>query len=50
VRNVTLGQTGHRQVSNFFNTLGHTAGQNLNKFGKEGPKLVKPGPLDDIYG
>ncbi|HIN85318.1 MAG TPA: DUF1552 domain-containing protein, partial [Myxococcales bacterium] len=32
----TLGYDGHRQVSNVFNTLGHTAGENLNEFGKEG--------------
>ena len=46
----TMGYEGHRQVSNVFNTLGHTAGQNLNLFGKEGPLRIKKGPLSDIYG
>ena len=44
-----IEQDGHRQVSNVFNTLGHTAGEDLNTFGKEGPKLVQPGPLAEIY-
>lgn len=46
----TLDHDGHRQVSNLFNTLGHTAGQDLNSFGKEGPARIQPGPLEDIYG
>jgi hypothetical protein len=46
----TLGYEGHRQVSNVFNTLGHSAGEDLNTFGKEGPSLVKPGPLSELYG
>jgi len=43
------GQDGHRQVSNVFNTLGFTAGENLTHFGNEGAKREKPGPLEAIY-
>ncbi len=39
---------GHRQVSNFFNTLGYCAGVNLNDFGKEGPRRFKEGPLEHL--
>ena len=38
--------SGRRQVSNLFNTLGHLAGDDLNDFGKEGPRRFKEGPLD----
>jgi len=43
-----LGQGSHRQVSNFFNTLGHAAGASLNDFGSEGPTRVAEGPLSEL--
>lgn len=39
----------HRQVSNFFNTLGYCGGTALDEFGKEGPTRVAAGPLSEIY-
>ena len=40
---------GHRQVSNFFNTLGYCAGVQLNDFGQEGAKRIAEGPLVELY-
>lgn len=45
-----VGQSGHRQVSNLFNTLGYCAGRALDEFGSEGPTRVATGPLAEIYG
>jgi hypothetical protein len=39
---------GHRQVSNFFNTLGYCAGVQLNDFGREGAKRIAEGPLPEL--
>jgi Protein of unknown function (DUF1552) len=43
-----LGQPGHRQVSNVFNTLGLCAGEVLEDFGAEGPRRVATGPLEEL--
>jgi hypothetical protein len=45
---VDTGGSGHRQVSNLWNTLGHLAGDPLDTFGKEGPYRVAPGPLAEL--
>ncbi len=39
----------NRQLSNFFNTLGHAAGLDLNEFGKEGPTRIAAGPLSELW-
>jgi hypothetical protein len=41
--------SGHRQVSNLFNTLGHAAGVPLDDFGAEGLTRVAEGPLSELY-
>ncbi|MBL90198.1 MAG: hypothetical protein CMH56_00100 [Myxococcales bacterium] len=41
-------EIGRRQVSNFFNTLGYCAEQNLNDFGKEGVNRFHQGPLQEL--
>lgn len=38
----------HRQLSNLWNTLGHVAGQDLNRFGAEGPTRIAAGPLGEL--
>jgi hypothetical protein len=43
-----MGTTGHRQVSNLFNTFGHAAGMDLNDFGGEGSARIALGPLGEI--
>jgi hypothetical protein len=43
-----IGQAGHRQLSNLWNTLGHLVGEDLNEFGDEGPTRVAPGPLSEL--
>ncbi|MFO0591655.1 MAG: DUF1552 domain-containing protein [Polyangiaceae bacterium] len=45
---VDTGGSGHRQVSNLWNTLGHLAGDPLDTFGKEGPYRVATGPLVEL--
>ena len=40
--------SGHRQISNLWNTLGHLAGAPLNLFGAEGPTRVAEGPLAEL--
>ena len=45
---VDTGGSGHRQVSNLWNTLGHLAGDPLDTFGKEGPYRVATGPLTEL--
>ena len=47
---VDSGGSGHRQVSNLWNTLGHLAGEPLDMFGAEGPYRVAPGPLAELMG
>ena len=47
---VDSGGSGHRQVSNVWNTLGHLAGEQLDTFGAEGPFRVAPGPLSELMG
>ena len=44
VRNVN-----NRQMSNLFNTLGHSAGIDLNYFGAEGASRIAAGPLNEIW-
>lgn len=43
------GQAGHRQVSNLFNTLGWSAGSELNTFGNEAGTRVAAGPLSELW-
>lgn len=43
------GNDNNRQVSNLFNTLGHSAGEDLNAFGGEGVKRIAEGPLSEIW-
>lgn len=43
-----MGASGHRQMSNLFNTLGHAAGLPLTHFGAEGAARVAPGPLTEL--
>jgi hypothetical protein len=43
-----IGEGGHRQLSNLWNTLGHLVGEDLNEFGDEGPARVAPGPLSEL--
>jgi Protein of unknown function (DUF1552) len=45
---VDTGGSGHRQVSNLWNTLGHLAGDDLNSFGGEGPLRFATGPLPEL--
>lgn len=45
-----LGEDGHRQVSNVFNTLGHIAGLDLNTFGAETTNRLAEGPLSELWG
>ncbi len=55
---VDTGGTGHRQVSNLWNTLGHLTGAapfmlattkiNFDLFGAEGPGRISPGPLSEL--
>jgi hypothetical protein len=55
---VDSGGSGHRQVSNLWNTLGHLTGAspftlgttkiNFDTFGFEGPGRVAPGPLTEL--
>ncbi len=45
-----LRSAGHRQVSNLWNTMGHLAGAQLDRFGREGPTRVAPGPLGELIG
>jgi len=45
---VDSGGSGHRQVSNVWNTLGHLAGEQLDTFGAEGPFRVATGPLHEL--
>jgi hypothetical protein len=47
---VDTGGSAHRQVSNLWNTLGHLAGEELDRFGAEGPFRVAPGPLEELMG
>lgn len=39
----------NRQLSNFFNTLGYSAGMDLDDFGSEGPTRIMPGPLSELW-
>ncbi len=39
----------NRQVSNVFNSLGHSAGEDMNTFGGEGAKRIAEGPLSEIW-
>lgn len=43
-------ETGNRQVSNLFNTLGHAAGAGWDTFGGEGGKRIAEGPLSEVWG
>ena len=44
-----LGDDGHRQLSNLWNTLGHLAGDSLDLFGgEEGDLRSAPGPLPEL--
>ena len=45
----TLGFSGHRQVSNMFNTLGQAAGLELSDFGGEGDGRVAQGELSELF-
>jgi hypothetical protein len=42
------GSDNHRQMSNFWNTLGHAMGAPLNDFGREGGMRVADGPLSEL--
>jgi hypothetical protein len=44
-----LGDTNHRQLSNFWNTLGYLAGAPIDTFGAEGEHRIAEGPLGEIY-
>ncbi len=44
-----IDQTNNRQLSNLFNTLGHSVGLDLNDFGKEGETRIAEGPLSEIW-
>lgn len=39
----------NRQLSNFFNTLGYAAGQELDDFGDEGSGRIALGPLSELW-
>ena len=43
-----MSSSGHRQLSNLWNTVGHLAGLDLNEFGSEGPSRVAAGPLSEL--
>lgn len=43
-----LSSSGHRQVSNVWNTLGYLAGEALDEFGAEGPSRRASGPLSAL--
>ncbi len=43
------GHSGHRQLSNLFNTLGWAAGEELNDFGGEGATRIQTGPLSELF-
>ena len=43
------GASGHRQLSNLFNTLGWAAGEELNDFGGEGATRIQAGPLSELF-
>lgn len=43
-----LGTPRHRQLSNFWNTVGHAAGIELDAFGGERHFRVAPGPLSEL--
>ena len=43
------GNSGHRQLSNLFNTLGWAAGEELNDFGGEGATRIQTGPLPELF-
>ena len=46
-----IEETNNRQVSNFFNTLGHAVGDStFNTFGNEGPTRIAEGPLSELRG
>ena len=40
--------SANRQLSNFFNTLGHAGGLDLNTFGAEGASRIAYGPLSEL--
>jgi len=44
-----VGRSTNRQVSNLFNTLGHGAGMELDRFGAEGALRITPGPLSELW-
>ena len=44
-----VDHANNRQLSNLFNTLGHSAGMDLNDFGAEGPARLKEGPLSELW-
>jgi hypothetical protein len=41
-------ESTNRQLSNFWNTIGHAAGQSLNDFGTEGTTRIAYGPLSEL--
>ena len=43
-----VNNSNNRQLSNFYNTLGHAAGMNLNDFGTEGASRLALGPLSEL--
>ena len=43
-----LSKQNHRQMSNFFNTMGYAAGQALDTFGGEGSTRISEGPLSEL--
>lgn len=48
---IRQSDTRNRQVSNFFNSLGHALGDpDFNSFGLEGSSRIAAGPLSEIYG
>lgn len=46
---VESGSAGHRQLSSFFTTLAHAAGEPIERFGNEGTTLVAEGPLPELW-
>jgi hypothetical protein len=40
--------SSHRQLSNLWNTMGYLAGEELDRFGHEGPIRVAEGPLSEL--
>ncbi|HLT30315.1 MAG TPA: DUF1552 domain-containing protein [Myxococcaceae bacterium] len=48
---IRQSDTRNRQVSNFFNALGHALGDpDFNAFGLEGSGRIAEGPLSELYG